>query len=1371
LSRRTIFGLAIAVLLLLSQVFIFEMKLSDATTATQSPSTISDPNNFEPSLWYSPDGSLPKNYDTRIGSVDISNTVNAQSSEPLPPAESTVNAQSYEPLPPAESKNQIWLIVNQNIYPTIKTTLTQFSTDIQSSGYNVSILMLSSGTSALTVRTLLQQGYNNSSLQGAILIGNLPTAWYEMTNPTPWGYEKFPIDYYYMDLDCNWTDANRNGVFDNYSFPMQPEIWVARIDASSMTGNETQNIINYLTKDHNYRIGNLVASRQALVYIDDDWTSSAGSTNLAVQQAYKNTILVKDYATTNATDYKNRLYYNSFEWVQLMCHGSSTSHTFKINGAVQSESVSSSYYSNANPKALFYNLFVCSGTRFTETNNLAGSIIFGNNNWGLLTIGSTKTGSMLNFWDFYKPLAQGKSIGDAFKLWSIMWADSDPKWFYGMNIFGDPLLKISQYMLAQNASVPAPTLSPSGSTTTGTSLSLSVTVSGGGATPSGTAAFQANINSGGWNTIGSPISLNIGGFASTTFTPLVAGNYQFRVVYSGDINYNGATGSTTNLTVNAGKPLNEFVFSAIGSPQNTGTAFNITITAKDAIGNTVTSYNGTNILTVSLGTISPTSTTTFTAGVWTGLVALSQTGTDISISTSGGGKTGTSNMFSVNPGDLILFRDDFNNLSNWTIINGVWTVSGGVLQGVAPNQNCLIWAGNTAWTNYQLSTNASKLNSGNVIGIVVRYTNTDNFYWMGLGCWGHKYSISKMVDGVGTELASSGSISTVEVGRWYMISAVVVDNTLQFFVDGVKVLEVQDTSLSNGAVGFITYNGTMQARHLLIQSKNFNIKIQTTDGGYALAGYINSLGARGKDFWLVKVDSVGNQQWNKTYGGPGDEVAYSLIQTIDGGYILSGSGVTVNVPADGPPYTIHNYDDSWHTTDFTIMLSATDDEFTIVKDIYYIINDGPTKTVSINGQPFINTEDNNNKLEYWSVDNLGHEELPHNVLNGVKLDKTAPTGFILINDGDAFTSSISVTLSSGAYELTSGVYQVRYSYDGVWDSEVWEFPSVSKSWTLTSGDGTKTVYYQIKDNAGLVSSTYLDTIIISTVTPTGSIVVNGGDAYTTLNSVTLFLTYSDAFSGVSQVRYSNDGIWDTEEWDVPAATKLWSLTSEDGLKTVYYQIKNNVGLYSSTYSDTIMLTTTFPTGSIVINNGAASTSSLSVTLTLTYSDAISGVSQVRYSNDGVWDIENWETPAPTRAWSLTFGDGVKSVYYQIKNNAGLTSTTYSDTILLEIIPTPTPTPTVNPTPTPTASPTSQPTSNPTSNPTQTPTSNPTQTPTSPTTPAIITPTPEPNSSQLQSPSPSPLSQTAETPLYLYAVTVLTLSAISATILILIRKKR
>lgn len=63
---------------------------------------------------------------------------------------------------------------------------------------------------------------------------------------------------------------------------------------------------------------------------------------------------------------------------------------------------------------------------------------------------------------------------------------------------------------------------------------------------------------------------------------------------------------------------------------------------------------------------------------------------------------------------------------------------------------------------------------------------------------------------------------------------------------------------------------------------------KTSDGGYALAGFTRSYGAGGTDFWLVKVDADGTCQWNKTYGGTGDDSAHSIVQTSDGGYALAG---------------------------------------------------------------------------------------------------------------------------------------------------------------------------------------------------------------------------------------------------------------------------------------------------------------------------------------------------------------------------------------------------------------------------------------------------------------------------------------------------
>ncbi|UCG03077.1 MAG: zinc ribbon domain-containing protein [Candidatus Heimdallarchaeota archaeon] len=73
--------------------------------------------------------------------------------------------------------------------------------------------------------------------------------------------------------------------------------------------------------------------------------------------------------------------------------------------------------------------------------------------------------------------------------------------------------------------------------------------------------------------------------------------------------------------------------------------------------------------------------------------------------------------------------------------------------------------------------------------------------------------------------------------------------------------------------------------------------IQTTDGGYAMAGVTNSSGAGGSDMWLVKTDVNGVVQWNETYGGAGVDMCLSLVQTTEGGYALAG--VTNSTGAGG----------------------------------------------------------------------------------------------------------------------------------------------------------------------------------------------------------------------------------------------------------------------------------------------------------------------------------------------------------------------------------------------------------------------------------------------------------------------------------------
>jgi parallel beta-helix repeat protein len=69
--------------------------------------------------------------------------------------------------------------------------------------------------------------------------------------------------------------------------------------------------------------------------------------------------------------------------------------------------------------------------------------------------------------------------------------------------------------------------------------------------------------------------------------------------------------------------------------------------------------------------------------------------------------------------------------------------------------------------------------------------------------------------------------------------------------------------------------------------------VQTIDGGYILSGDTHSFGSGGSNVWLVKTDALGNMEWNKTYGGDGDESLNTLIRTSDGGFAFAGSNMWI----------------------------------------------------------------------------------------------------------------------------------------------------------------------------------------------------------------------------------------------------------------------------------------------------------------------------------------------------------------------------------------------------------------------------------------------------------------------------------------------
>jgi hypothetical protein len=196
--------------------------------------------------------------------------------------------------------------------------------------------------------------------------------------------------------------------------------------------------------------------------------------------------------------------------------------------------------------------------------------------------------------------------------------------------------------------------------------------------------------------------------------------------------------------------------------------------------------------------------------------------------------------------------------------------------------------------------------------------------------------------------------------------------------------------------------------------------------------------------------------------------------------------------------TNEDYDNAWHKEDFKIDLSTVNDLGSLA-NIYYKINNGPSKSVNVDGQPTITTEGANNTLEYWSVDKTGIEETPHKLLMGIKLDKGPPIISITSPPNGTQIGSSTVTITWRVSNPSSGIssYQIRL------DSGPFTSVGTSTSQTFNGlSDGNHTIDIRAVDIFGdqaTASATFVvnttSTIYLAIVSIVVVLVASGAAMY------------------------------------------------------------------------------------------------------------------------------------------------------------------------------------------------------------------------------------------------------------------------------------
>ncbi len=311
--------------------------------------------------------------------------------------------------------------------------------------------------------------------------------------------------------------------------------------------------------------------------------------------------------------------------------------------------------------------------------------------------------------------------------------------------------------------------------------------------------------------------------------------------------------------------------------------------------------------------------------------------------------------------------------------------------------------------------------------------------------------------------------------------------------------------------------------------------LETTDDGIVMVGLTSSYGAGNNDVYLMKIDSVGNLVWEKTFGGTGSDIGISIALTFDGGFILSG--FTNSFSGNNDVYLIktdsignllweQTLGDENSNTAYSVCITPDDGFVTVGSSLIKTdslgiliwekpISGSVVKNSSVNGliiigESFIKTDINGNVI--W--------EKP---ISGVDVKETFDGGYVILGRIDTLNS-----------DLDTYLIKTDSSGNIIWEKEYSWLGTNYGNWISQTSDGG----YIVTGSASSIDEASIDLYLLKV----DSI---GNYVRTSIPGATIISPVTDASFETSEGITFEGSAYDEEDGELTGSSLVWT-SDKDG---------------------------------------------------------------------------------------------------------------------------------------------------------------------------------------------------------------------------------